>query len=120
MGFSTTRPGGVMGDRTQRLKGKANEVKGKTIAVLALRLAFGDGGKATDPQGAFRVLAQRGWTRALLVLLACGFVAYALWRLAQALFNRGGHGHDPSGYGRRLIQLCQALIYIVFAISAVR
>jgi Domain of Unknown Function (DUF1206) len=54
------------------------------------------------------------------VLLVCGFVAYALWRLAQALFNRGGHGEDPAGYGRRLIQLCQALIYIGFAVSAVR
>ena len=56
----------------------------------------------------------------LLVLLVCGFVAYALWRLAQALFNRGGHGQGPAGYGRRLIQLCQALIYIGFAVSAVR
>ena len=90
------------------------------IAVLALQLAFGDGGKATDPQGAFRVLANHGWTRALLVLLVCGFVAYALWRLAQALFNRGGHGRDAAGYGRRLIQLCQALIYLGFAVSAAR
>ena len=54
------------------------------------------------------------------MLLVCGFVAYALWRLAQALFNRGGHGRDPGGYGRRLIQLCQALIYIGFAVSAAR
>jgi hypothetical protein len=90
------------------------------VAVLALQLAFGDGGKATDPQGAFRVLATHGWTRALLALLACGFVAYALWRLAQALYNRGGHGRDAAGYGRRLIQLCQALIYLGFAVSAVR
>jgi len=89
-----------------------------TIAALALQLAFGDGGKATDPQGAFRVLANHGWTRTLLVLLVCGFVAYALWRLAQALFNRGDHGRDAAGYFRRLIQLCQALIYIGFAVSA--
>ena len=54
------------------------------------------------------------------MLLVCGFVAYALWRLAQALFNRGGHGRDAAGYGRRLIQLGQALIYIGFAVSAVR
>jgi Domain of Unknown Function (DUF1206) len=54
------------------------------------------------------------------VLLVCGFVAYALWRLAQAFFNRGGHGRDLGGYGRRLIQLCQALIYIGFAVSAAR
>ena len=40
--------------------------------------------------------------------------------MAQSLFNRGGHGRDPAGYGRRLIQLCQALIYIAFAVSAVR
>jgi hypothetical protein len=66
------------------------------------------------------VLANHGWTRALLVLLVCGFVAYALWRLAQALFNRGDHGRDLSGYFRRLIQLCQALIYIGFAVSAAR
>jgi Domain of Unknown Function (DUF1206) len=85
-----------------------------------LQLALGDGGKATDPQGAFRLLATHGWRRALLVLLVCGFVADALWRLAQPLFNRGGHGEDPAGYGRRLIQLCQALIYIGFAVSAVR
>ena len=48
-----------------------------TIAVLALQLALGDGGEATDPQGAFRVLASHGWTRALLVLLVCGFVGSA-------------------------------------------
>jgi hypothetical protein len=90
------------------------------IAVLALELAFGAGGKATDPQGAFRVLATHGWTRVLLVLLACGFVAYALWRLAQALFDRGGHGDDAAGLGRRLIQLCQALIYVGLAVGAIR
>ena len=66
------------------------------------------------------MLANHGWTRALLVLLVCGFVAYALWRLAQALFNRGDHGQDAAGYFRRLIQLCQALIYIGFAVSAAR
>jgi hypothetical protein len=90
------------------------------IAVLALELAFGAGGKATDPQGAFRVLATHGWTRVLLVLLACGFVAYSLWRLAQALFDRGRQGSDAAGLGRRLIQLCQALIYVGLAVGAVR
>ena len=43
-----------------------------------------------------------------------------MWRLSQALFDRGGHGRDPAGLGRRLIQLCQALIYLGFAVSAVR
>src|SRR5437763_10110502 len=91
-----------------------------TIAVLALELALGQGGSATDPQGAFRVLANHGWTRALLVLLVVGFVAYALWRLAQALFDRGGQGDYAAGLGRRLIQLGQALIYLGLAASAAR
>jgi uncharacterized protein DUF1206 len=43
-----------------------------------------------------------------------------VWRLAQALFNRGDHGRDLGGYFRRLIQLCQALIYLTFAVSAAR
>ena len=90
------------------------------IAVLALELAFGRGGELTDPRGAFAVLAQGGWTRVLLVLLAVGFGAYSLWRLAQALFDRGGMGSDPGGIGRRLIQLGQAVLYALLTLSAVR
>ncbi|HWJ45928.1 MAG TPA: DUF1206 domain-containing protein, partial [Gaiellaceae bacterium] len=43
------------------------------IAVLALELAFGSRGRLTDPRGALVVLAEGGWTRVLLVLLAIGF-----------------------------------------------
>jgi Domain of Unknown Function (DUF1206) len=90
------------------------------IAVLALELAFGGRGRLIDPRGAFAVLAEQSWTRALLVLLAIGFAAYALWRLAQALFDRGGMGSAPSGVGRRLIQLGQAVLYGLLAASATR
>jgi hypothetical protein len=90
------------------------------IAVLALELAFGRGGQLTDPRGAFAVLAQGGWTRALLVLLAIGLAAYSVWRLAQALFDRGGMGSDASGLGRRAIQLGQAALYALLTFSAVR
>lgn len=90
------------------------------IAVLALALAAGAGGEATDPQGAFRALDRHAWARALLVFLAFGFAAYALWRLAQALLDRGGHGTDPGGLGRRAIQFVQGVIGIALAASAVR
>ncbi|HSC73955.1 MAG TPA: DUF1206 domain-containing protein, partial [Gaiellaceae bacterium] len=78
-------------------------------ARSATALAFGSRGHVTDPRGAFVVLAEGGWTRVLVVLLAIGFGCYALWRLAQAIFDRGGMGDSAGGLGRRAIQLGQAL-----------
>lgn len=90
------------------------------IAALALALALGMGGRATDPQGAFAELTRHGWTEVLLVLLAAGFAAYAVWRFAQALFDRGGQGSDVSGLGRRTIQFFQGVAYTALAVGAVR
>lgn len=88
------------------------------IGALAIGLAVGVGGANTDPRGAFVELANHGWTRVLLVALVFGFAAYAVWRLAQSLFDRGGMGQDAAGLGRRTIQLCQGLIYAGLAITA--
>lgn len=90
------------------------------IAALALELAFGSHGHLTDPRGAFVILAESGWTRALIVFLAVGFGCYSLWRLAQAVFDRGGMGSDPGGLGRRAIQLGQAILYGLLTVAAVR
>jgi hypothetical protein len=89
------------------------------VAVLALELIFWKKGHLTDPRGAFVVLAQGGWTRVLLVLLAIGFSGYAIWRFAQAVFDRGGMGTSPGGLGRRAIQLGQSLLYALLTYSAV-
>jgi hypothetical protein len=89
------------------------------IGVLALGLAAGVGGEATDPRGAMVALAENGWTEVLLVLLAIGFACYAIWRLAQALLDRGGMGADAGGLARRGIQLVQGLTYIGLTASAI-
>lgn len=90
------------------------------IGALAVGLVLGAGGSATDPQGAFNALAQRSWSRLLLLLLCIGFAGYAIWRLAQALFDRGGMGSDASGLGRRAIQLVQGLSYLALTVGAAR
>jgi Domain of Unknown Function (DUF1206) len=89
------------------------------IGVLALALAAGVGGEATDPQGALVALARGGWTKVLLVVLAVGFPCYAVWRLAQAIFDRGRMGHEIGGLGRRTIQLVQGLTYCALTASAI-
>jgi hypothetical protein len=80
--------------------------------VLALELAVrstADG--LTDPRGAFVVLAEGGWTRVLLVLLAVGFACYSIWRMAQAIFDRWWKwAAAPAGSVRRAIQLGQSVL----------
>jgi hypothetical protein len=60
------------------------------VAVLALKLAFGAGGKATSRQGAFQTLAHDPFGKAVLIGLAIGFAGYAAWPFANALFDRKG------------------------------
>jgi hypothetical protein len=82
------------------------------VAVLAIELALGNGGKATDREGALQALAGSGPGRVTVLVLAFGFAAYALWRLAQVFL-----GHDveePDGrekWGKRLSSLGKAAIY---------
>jgi hypothetical protein len=80
------------------------------VGVLALKLAFGEGGKATSRTGALKTLAQNGFGKALIIALALGFAAYAAWRIAQAVFvrdeddmkvwaKRAGYGGRAGIYG---------------------
>jgi hypothetical protein len=90
------------------------------IGVFAITLALGGGGKTTDPQGALNALARHGWSKLLLVVLCVGFAGYALWRFAQALFDRGDMGNDAGGLFRRTIQLVQGLCYTMLTVGAVK
>jgi hypothetical protein len=65
------------------------------VGVLAIKLALGDGGKATSRQGALASLAHHGFGKVVLVLLALGFAAYALWRFVQTVAEK----EDPSAKG---------------------
>lgn len=82
------------------------------VAVLALGLAFGVGGKATDRQGALQAVAGHPVGKLLLILLAIGFAGYATWRIAEAVFNRGGEDDDAKGWIKRLSELGKAAIYV--------
>jgi uncharacterized protein DUF1206 len=82
------------------------------VAVLAIELALGRGGKATDREGALQKIAHDGIGRPIVLVLAFGFGAYALWRVAQVFL-----GHDleeqngRKKVGKRLSSLGKAAIY---------
>jgi hypothetical protein len=81
------------------------------VAVIAIRVALGDGGNTEDRQGALRALADEPLGRELLIALAAGFAAYGLWRFVQAFLDRDHEGNDIKGVGKRASFAGRGAIY---------
>ena len=81
------------------------------VAVLAIQLALGDGGKATDRQGALRTIAQDGVGRFIVIALAIGFGCYALWRLFEAVFGNKVESSEDESVWKRVGAVGKAAIY---------
>ena len=87
------------------------------IGLLALKLAIGSGGKATDQEGAMRTLAHQPLGRTMLVALAVGLAGYAMWRFTRAALGRGPEGADK-GFDR-VAALASGLVYSAFCVLAI-
>ena len=79
------------------------------IGVLALKLALGDGGKATNQQDALKTIADRPFGKTLLVLVAIGLAGYALWRLIRAAVGHGAEQRDSGS--DRVTALASGIAY---------
>jgi Domain of Unknown Function (DUF1206) len=93
------------------------------VGLLAIKLAVGEGGKATSRQGALQSLAQHSFGKILLFLLAIGFAAYALWRFIQAYAERdeeGGEKGEGKKWGKRAGYIGRGLIYAGLTYSTIR
>jgi hypothetical protein len=94
------------------------------VGVLAVKLAFGHGGEATSRQGALATLADESFGKVLLVLLAFGFAAYAIWRFVQAFAEREDDEGEAKGeakkWGKRIGYVGRGLIYAALAVTAVK
>lgn len=90
------------------------------VGFLALKLAVGHGGKTTSREGALRSLAHHSYGKILLILLACGLAAYALWRFVQAFAERGDSSSEAKTWGKRAGYVARGLIYAGLTFSAVK
>lgn len=90
------------------------------VGVLALLLALGQGGEAESREGALRTLAGSAAGLAVLGALAFGFAGYAIWRLAQAIFDRDGEGTDGKGLAKRASRAGKAVIYGALLVTTVQ
>jgi hypothetical protein len=88
------------------------------IGVLALKLALGDGGKATNQQGALRTIAEQSFGKTLLVLVAIGLAGYALWRLLRAAVGHGAEQRDSGS--DRVAALASGIGYAIVFVTAVK
>lgn len=87
------------------------------IGVLALKLAFGHGGKLTNQQGALKTVAHQPFGKVLLVLVAIGLGGYSLWRLVRAAIGHGREGSD-TGF-ERAAALASGVAYGAMCVLAI-
>jgi hypothetical protein len=91
------------------------------VGALAIKLALGDGGTATSRQGALAQLAQHSFGKYVLIALAAGFAAYALWRFIQAYAERVDEQDGKAKvWGKRAGYIGRGLIYAGLTYSTVR
>jgi len=83
------------------------------LAVVAVQVAAGGHDQSLDRQGALHLVARQRVGSILLVALALGFVAYALWRFGEAALG----GHE---WPKRLLHIARGLLYCAFTYTTVR
>jgi hypothetical protein len=93
------------------------------VGVLAAELALGHGGEATSRQGALATLADDPLGKVLLIALAVGFAAYAIWRFVQAFAERADDGEATSAaktWGKRVGYIGRGAIYAGLTFTTVK
>jgi hypothetical protein len=72
------------------------------IGFLAAKLAIGQGGQATDQRGALHTIYDQPFGKFLLIVVAIGLLAFALWSFIQAIYDTEGKGSKAKGIMARI------------------
>jgi hypothetical protein len=86
-----------------------------TIGFLALLLAAGKGGQATDQRGAIDALEGLPGGKALLAVIALGMAGYALWRFLQGTMDLENKGKEAKGIAIRIGYIASGVAYTSLA-----
>lgn len=91
------------------------------IALIAAQIALGNATQTADQHGAIEEVASQPFGRLLLILLALGFAAYALWRLSVAAVGgpSGGAKSSAKAMGRRLGALATGVVYASLCVTSI-
>lgn len=90
------------------------------IGWLALMTSVSAGGQTTDPQGAITTIYQQPFGKFLLFIIVVGFVGYALWQFARAIFDLDRQDSGAKEQVRRIGYAVVGVSYLGFALAALR
>lgn len=107
-------------ERAARFGLLAQGVSFGLVAWLAIKVALHEGGQTTDRAGALRTIAHHPVGRIIVIALAVGFGAYALWRLFEVFMGRTIERAKKRGAAKRVASLGKAAIYAALCYAAVR
>jgi hypothetical protein len=88
------------------------------IGFLAAQLAIGQGGKATDQRGALHTIYDQPFGKFLLLVVAIGLLAFALWSFIQAIYDTEGKGSKAKGILARIGYVAAGITYAALAFGA--
>ena len=88
------------------------------IGFLAAQLALGQGGKATDQRGALHTIYDQPFGKFLLIVVAIGLLAFALWSVIQAIYDTEGKGNEAKGIMARIGYAAVGIAYAALAFGA--
>lgn len=91
--------------------------RGVMYLLIALLVLLS--GRAEDGTGAMEYLGG-GPGQIVLLLMAAGFAAYGLWRLADAWLDSEGNGSEAKGIAMRVGAAGSGLVHLTLAYYAVR
>jgi Domain of Unknown Function (DUF1206) len=100
----------------------ARSVTYGVVGAIALALAVGAGSAPAAPnqQGALALIAKAPLGRVAVAVAAVGLLAYALWKLGQAIVGRGPEGGGDSDLKGRIANAAGGIVYLGFFAVAVR
>ncbi len=88
------------------------------IGFLAAQLAIGQGGKTTDQRGALHTIYDQPLGKFLLIVVAIGLLAFALWSFIQAIYDTEGKGNEAKGIMARIGYAAVGIAYAALAFGA--
>src|SRR5437879_5900760 len=90
------------------------------MGVLALGVALGVGGMATDQSGSLVVITSGPFGRMLLAGVVIGLGAYSVWGFVPAIFDPLHRGADPPGIAERLGFAWSGIAYTAMVLLALQ
>ena len=90
------------------------------FAWIALQVAFGgSGGKESDQSGALQELARHSYGKTLLIAIAVGLVAMAIWQAFEAAIGESGE-QTKGAIAERVLSGVRAVLYAYLAWTAIK